>query len=205
MLNEVALILAALVALWLITTAWVDRSRGNKYMRLAHTERTRSVWAEAREELFNLVRDEKLDPRSKTFDVLFGIQTFIVRRPDAYQEIASQLQDSLIASDTAEKPSWMAEQATWPAEMRSVLSKMAKGSEMLAFGYPGLFGKLLRLTGSRTPAVAATLVRAFLGNFRLLAEHSKGFLVERELFQARDQLQYLSDRKGSGGYDLMPA
>lgn len=205
MAATVAFISVGLFALYLLATAWQTRRRAARYSRLCHTEQVRSVWAEAREDLFDLVRDEKLNPRSATFRVLFGLQTFVVRRPNAYEEIADMLQRQTSTRPASEEASWLQERPIWPTEMAAIMAKMARGTEMLALGYPGLPGKLLRFLWTRMPGVAAQLARRYLHQIVALSKTSEAVRVERNLMAARYRLDELSRHRQSDGMTLIPA
>ena len=141
MLAEVGFFLAVLVALYLYITTIPVARRAKRLRTLVRTEQTRSVWAEARAEMWDLARDGKLDVRSDTFRVFHRIQTFVMRRPDAYDDI-SRLLVGVMGTPSNESAAvsynWQAEQSTWPKDMDSVMQKMGKGTLMLAARGPGL-------------------------------------------------------------------
>lgn len=117
-----------LSAIYLLATAVFFTKRARWYRREARLERTRSLWGEARRELFDLVRQEKLSPHSNTFIAFYEVQTEILRRPQEYEFISRQLQEGGLApSAELPMPTWWQERAQWPQEFSSVLHKMNEG------------------------------------------------------------------------------
>ena len=101
----------------------------NRFIHSHRTERTRARWAKARNLLMQLVAEGKLDVRSQTFRRLYHLQTFVLRRPDEYKEISSELFESF-----ADRPGdssgvdWIRdESADWPDEMVNVFREMVGG------------------------------------------------------------------------------
>jgi hypothetical protein len=192
MTEQVEVIIAGLVLIFTVATAILDRRRAARFNRIRHTEKTRAEWAEARELLFDLVRAGKLDPRSETVRSLYGVQTFVLRRPDAYQQIARQLQKGLLTADDSPEPAWVSERDTWPAGMASVFKKMASGTRMLAFGYPGFLGQVVKTLWAYFPEILAGLAArsadSILGDFG----GARGVRIEREFYKAEKKFQSLA-------------
>lgn len=135
MIAEFAFLLSLLLIVYLSITSWPVARRRRRYRSLARAEAARSYWGEAREELFNLVRDGKLDIRSETFRSFNAVQTFMLRRPDAYGDIAQQLLDMITVKPSGGQPKWAGEIHDWPDEMTQILEKMGKGIGVILFGF----------------------------------------------------------------------
>jgi len=137
MLFDLAGFLFTVVTIYLTATAVFYLRRARWYEHAAQRERTRSHWAEARIRLFDLVRREKLNPRSDTFREFYSLQTFILRSPDDYEMISRHLQESLRVGGTVqdEDPTWLTESPNWPVEMAVVLRHMREGIAELAACY----------------------------------------------------------------------
>lgn len=131
-------LLSALIAIaYFAVSALFLTRRKRWYEREARLERTRSYWAQARFHLFNLVRAEKLNPRSATFTEFYQLQTQILRHPEAYEFISMQLQHGGLVGDHEgeQEPAWLRERHSWPKEMSVVLHTMYQGLAALAACY----------------------------------------------------------------------
>jgi hypothetical protein len=197
-----------LVAVYLLAGIWRAGRRARKYERIAHTEQTRSAWAEARAYLLDLVRQGKLSPRSLTFRTLYQVQTFILRRPDAYGEIAVHLRDAILTGP-GEPPPWLEERQSWPKEVNEVFRRMAQGTSLLIFGYPrwGRVFQVAKLLGRLlVPAVAGTIRQWALTAVRKMGATLRALRVESDLLDARAQMKKLAEeeRQDSGSWRLQP-
>lgn len=134
-LFDLAGLLIMIVLVYLAGTALFFVHRARWYEQAAQRERTRSHWAEARIRLFDLVRKEKLNPKSQTFREFYALQTYILRSPDDYDMISRHLQESLLVGATVQEPAWLAESSSWPGEMALVLRHMREGLAELAACY----------------------------------------------------------------------
>jgi len=200
---EVVFLIAILLAVYLFAGIWFASARARKYEQIAHVEATRSAWAEARGCLFELVRVGKLSPHSRTFQTLYRVQTFILRRPDAYDEISVQLREAMLAQPGHKPPHWVEEeQASWPNELGEVLTKMGAGIGLLIFGYPG-WGRFLRvgkIVGRLLlPAMALKVREVMLGVIRRLGDWSRAARVERDLIDVRAQIESLAKPRRNSG------
>ena len=200
---ETAFVIASLAVVMLAVEIALAYRRYWRYARIAHTERTRSAWAEARDMLMTLVVEEKIDPRSATFCSLYPMMTFVVRRPDDYEEIASKLRQLMLGPQTTGKPGWMKEVAAWPKEMWPVTGRVVSGITLLMVGVPG-WGRVFRVGRWLAPVLGrlslelpGALVRQILGTTR----HAR---IEGDLLRARDHIEELEPSSGQQPRQLAP-
>jgi hypothetical protein len=123
-------------------------------LRKAHrVERTRALWGEARYLLFDLVHQGKLDVNSGIFRLFYGLQTTVLRRPEAYDEISHTILDVLnhVMEDPGEAQAKVEKLPVFreigtvvSEEMRPVIGKMMEGTMSLIVGHSG-YGRLLVL------------------------------------------------------------
>lgn len=126
--QELLVYVGMLSILYLVVTTIPGRRRLVRWKREARREETRTIWAEARAQLFDLVRAGEISPQSETFRAFYHIQTFVLRRPDAYEEVAEEIASSLLAkSPRANAPPWVDEVGGWPRQMDDVVQKTAVG------------------------------------------------------------------------------
>ncbi len=200
MLPEMVLLVALLMAAYLIFTGSLSGRRARFYRRIAKAEHTRANWAGTREELLCLVRESKLDVNSATFQAFYSLQTFVLRRPDAYADIAQHFHRYLefdATSELAESAARMLrERESWPQEMNNVLNRMSEGLGLLLFNHLGFRG-YLRLFWRLAPNAALRLLRS-------LARNVPKLMVAAELREAQSEIQRLrtsrSDLRDSGGH-----
>jgi len=204
MLAGILIFTSASLAVYLFISGWLDRRLARRLELAAQTERTRGVWAQAREALFALVRDGKLDIRSETFRVFYGLQTFIMRRPDAYEEFSRKLARGFLAGPKKADPPWTKEQSQWPEGMTRVLELMTEGFKMLAFEYASgrrilirfVAGFLLRIAPWMAVHVGARALRS-AGRWVLAW---KPVQVERQLRDSYLRAAQLAQKLPSAGY-----
>lgn len=127
MADQFAVLLAvSLISYLVITGVWSYRS-GSRFKKIAQTERTRTCWAEARNLLVVLMREKKLDPSSETFRTFYGVTTFVLRRPDEYEQIATALAKAFLVQTKGHERKWRHEMVQWPEEMVAVLGCINAG------------------------------------------------------------------------------
>ncbi|MEO1528201.1 MAG: hypothetical protein AAFX06_22450 [Planctomycetota bacterium] len=100
-------------------------------------EATREAFAEARRELEKIAREGTLSPLSQTFELLYLMQTYVLRRPHDFEQIASDWANRL---ETLDEDRTLAESLEtrlskespeWPAGVREVISQTADAIELL--------------------------------------------------------------------------
>lgn len=144
MTGEIALFVGLLGILYFVLTTIPVSRRVRLLKKEIAIERTRSCWAEARVQLMTLAREGKLSPHSATFRTFYGLQTFVLRRPEEYDAIARELASSFLQPGRKRETAWSSEMEEWPEEMKCVLDKMAEGTiRLVAVHATGRF--LLRL------------------------------------------------------------
>lgn len=191
MVGETALAIALLVALYLLLRIVHAHRRYRYYCQLAHIERTRSAWAEARAGLMELVRDEQLDARSATFQTFYRTFTVIMRRPDAYEAIACELRSTFFEAGQAEPGDWQKEYPTWPADIRPVLAKAGEGTWMLIIGARG-WGRVFRVAQWLTPAMTKGLSAISSRMAASLSPYFRWARIENDLIETRQEVERLS-------------
>lgn len=198
MLNGVLLIMATLLAFYLLFSSWLDLRLARRLDHIATAERTRGVWAEARALLLDLVVQGKLNPRSETFRTFYGLHTFVMRRPDAFNDFSLQVAKALIHGSRERKPGWVGEQKEWPREMVQVLERMSTGTEMLAFGHKPGRQYLIMFALRITPWLAMHLSRRASRRLIHLARKIAFVRAQRRLLLAYNQIESLRKSLASG-------
>ncbi len=113
---------------------WLKRRR-IKHLRRA--ERTRTQFAHARNKLMSVLEAEKISVKSRTFQSLYGLQTFIMRSPNEYRQISAMLRRSLFREpgppqiDTA----FSDESLKWSPETTEVVRDTASAMIYLMVDY----------------------------------------------------------------------
>lgn len=194
---QLGFFIALLVALYLATSIWWGSRRARHYKNIAHDEKIRSTWAEARARLLDLVRDNKLNVRSDTFKALYQVQTFILRRPEAYAEIAARFRETFLTNSGSKPPRWFREKNSWPDELIEVFVKMANGTLLLALGYPGI-GRLLNFFRIFMPWA----LKRFANSFSRLTTNFPFLRDEQTLISSGQQMESLAREKGYSGDSL---
>lgn len=163
------------VLVYLLISIHIDRRLIARMEYVAHTERARAHWAAARRELLGLVESGKISIESETFRTFYGLQTYIMRRPDAYAEFSRRLAAVMArAPQRSPRKSWQAELEEWPPEMEPVLRHMSQGVLALVMGYPAGRRLMVRLVLRAMPAFAPIVARhASAAVFRVLADLAK--------------------------------
>lgn len=192
------------LAAYLIIASILDLRLARRLEQIAHTERTRGVWAEAREALLELVAAGKLDVRSQTFRTFYGLQTFVMRRPDAYEDFSRLLAKAMLQSRKARVHGWMAEAESWPAEMRSVIDRMRKGTEMLVFGYASgrriILRILVPLLIRIAPWAAVHIGRRTFARIKRQLKRSIALETERRFLAFQSRLEALQRSLATPAY-----
>ncbi|HEY0003736.1 MAG TPA: hypothetical protein VGB17_02910 [Pyrinomonadaceae bacterium] len=125
----IVVVLWALRNLVLGTLSWLDRRKVEKQIR---DERTQAYFAEARIKLMGLALHDKVSVDSATFKVFYGLNTAIMRRPDAYAEIGNLLARCIVESMDQEVSSpFIEESKAWSVEVKEVAAKTAEGVHFL--------------------------------------------------------------------------
>lgn len=148
MVAEFALLLSILLMLYFGLTSIPIARRVRRLRRVRNIERTRSTWGEARQLLFQLVAEGKLDAGSATFRSLYWLQTYVMRNPEEYDEVSRTLVQALSAFSERDDivTAWArhpmaaelaGEFESWPPEMQQVIGKMVEGATSLLTGHAG--------------------------------------------------------------------
>lgn len=137
MVEFVAFGFALLLGLYLLATGALSFRAARRYKCEARKDETRTHWAEARDLLVTLARDGKLDLRSETFRTFYRVQTFILRRPERYEDISRAIAEDLLAMDALPEPPWASEVPDWPEEMSLVMRYMGAGTGSLLVWHKG--------------------------------------------------------------------
>lgn len=167
-------------------------------------EQTRGHFAGARNELLRVVRDGELSVDSETFRQIYGIQTFIMRRPDQYVEISEQLTRALWRHN-GERATWIDEEApTWTPRVRDVMSQTAQGIGLVIWNYSRIRRAIMnfrKMTKDLAiPAALAGIITAAITGFlngyleALEARRKPGL---PELRRARQRIAQASEPKAA--------
>lgn len=181
-----------LILYFLLTSIPVSR-RVRHLKRELHTERIRNSWAEARVQMYALIREDKLSVHSATFREFVRMQTFILRRPERYREISEHLRYGLLRSvgEDADALDWETEIRDWPQEMHAVLVNMSNGTMELLKSRRR--GRLLVLASGTVPPLLRGGGRVYCF-FQNMVRGIKGFGPDRQLFAAAYRLEQLQTR-----------
>lgn len=129
-----ALVAFAWIARELIvgTYTWLSRRHIRRDLR---AEKIRGLMGESRNQLVTLAIHQKIDINSETFRALYPIQTFILRRPDQYDEIADWLRRAFLSyrGTTKTEGPLDVEARVWTPEIRMSARKMAEALDLLVF------------------------------------------------------------------------
>ena len=125
----ITIILFALGCLWalreIIIGFW-GWQRRRYYRHLYRVEVTQRSFGEVRDSLLDLVRQGQLDDKSETFRFFHFFDTFVLRRPDAYPQISSLLQQSLLSeTDRSVSNKLQDESQQWTSDIRRVVEQHA--------------------------------------------------------------------------------
>lgn len=136
------------------------------------SERTRNCFADIRCRLVDLAMTGKIDSHSATFTSLHAMSTFIMRRPDQYDEISSRLTMHMLFCRGQADPAISAERAAWTPEVKELVREVAQGLNLLLLHHSRILRALVTLerwTGavSTTLAVARFAVKALTFVVRL--------------------------------------
>jgi hypothetical protein len=102
-----------------------------EYAQAIARERTRAHFAETRRLLLQMVSEEKVRAKSTTFETLYKIQTFIMRRPDEYEPVAALFAWSILNKEHVKDGSLTAESKYWNDDIRKVVLQTAEGVDLL--------------------------------------------------------------------------
>ena len=95
-------------------------------------ETTRAYLANLRIDLLNLVTTGQLDPNSDTFQMLYLVHTFILRRPDQYRELSKLFANTILSDKTPISISSLSrESKTWTPEVSDVVKRTARGLQLV--------------------------------------------------------------------------
>lgn len=190
MVAEIALLSGLLVAAYLLVTAIPIRRRVVRLKHEVRVEQTRACWADARSQLMELAREGKLATDSETFTTFYGVQTFVLRRPEAYRDIARALASTMLSKSPGAQNSWLQEVPDWPPEMKEVVGKMKNGTDRLVAMHAGrrfLLGVVLRIA----PLAAVYLSRRVYLKLARMVQRIEPLAEDRTLHAAREKMELL--------------
>ncbi|QDT07786.1 hypothetical protein K227x_62140 [Rubripirellula lacrimiformis] len=94
MISQTQILLSLLigtVVLLQVARLYLSYRKNAKLRKWLMDERTRARFADARKELELLAFEKEIDPRTDLFGFLYGIQTYVMRRPDHFETISEHL------------------------------------------------------------------------------------------------------------------
>jgi hypothetical protein len=178
LLTTIVACLAVMALAELVVGAF--RWRRQRQLRVqVRAERTRGKFSELRYRLVKEVQEGRLDSRSMTFQALYIVHTQVMRRPDEYDVVASELHAAFSsrrrspAGDAIE-----AEAEEWSAELRAIAEETSQGLLQIVFDHNRMWGAVISFE-QRTGAVSASLgfvatcMRALAKVLRKLAEDTE--------------------------------
>lgn len=186
--------LGLLAILYLAITSIPLARRVRRLKRELRMEKTRSLWGEARAGLFDLVRQDKIRMDSATFRVFYGLQTFVLRRPDAYDEISRKMGSVLntfphrVTMPDPYYVGWLSEQGEWPEEMKDVFYKMSHGTLSLMTAHAGL-PRFLLFWAKVVPGAAVEGGLTRLDQVSRWLESFPGTQVDKSLVESAARMQ----------------
>jgi hypothetical protein len=146
-----------LLVLWAIKEFIVGIFTWRRTRQLRHklrVERTLHHFAEVRNQLTQLALERKIDAHSQTFQQLYTINTYIMRRPDAYPQISSMLQYLIMNREAERSDSLSAESKNWSPEMKEVVKASADALGYLILNYSFFARLIYRLEKWINPSTA---------------------------------------------------
>ncbi len=139
-------IIALVLVLWAIrelivgTWAWIDT---RKVRHERNVERTRRQFAEARNHLFRLMLEHKVNVDSVSFKHFYQINTAFMRRPDQYREISAAVAYLFLKMpDSPPSQEMLDESKDWSPEFKQVVRATADAMGYLLLDY-SLFIRLM--------------------------------------------------------------
>ncbi|MBX2840858.1 MAG: hypothetical protein KTR26_03750 [Flammeovirgaceae bacterium] len=139
------LILGMLIIYYFISGLWSNR-RKNKYKKIYQQDVTNSEFAKARHELTLLAIEKKINPKDSLFRVLYGINTFFLRRPDKYGQLSYIILpfEAMVRSLTEIKTKELENKKIENEDLTPVIKKTYYALKNLAFDHSNFTAILLR-------------------------------------------------------------
>ena len=132
-----------LLALKELITSFVIRRKRKEITHKFRVECTQRHFAEARNQLMQLVIEGKLAANSDTFKNLYGLHTGIMRRPDYYPEISHVLAYNFLKGHDGEvNDGILRECKQWTPEIKQVVIATADAMSYLITNHSFLFRAL---------------------------------------------------------------
>lgn len=135
--TSIILILIFLVILQQLIIILLSNPNRRKYEHDLRTERTIGSFAQARNNLMALALEDKIDINSSTFQSLYEINTFVMRRPDKYKEISFFLMKVILEKEDCKEGKYSIEKESknWSPEIKIVVKETATAIGNLIFDY----------------------------------------------------------------------
>lgn len=111
--------------------------RRRHYRHLYRVEETQRYFGEARESLLGLVLANKLDHQSATFQFLYSMDTFVLRRPDAYPQISLRIRSAIVDGTPGDSfgNQLQCESQSWNEDVRKVIGAHARAINNLIYSH----------------------------------------------------------------------
>lgn len=135
----IVIVVSFVALLWalreIIVGCWVWKQR-RAYRHLYRVEVTQQFFGSARESLIDLVRRGEVEDKSATFQILYFVDTFILRRPEEYSQISNALQTALLG--TTERSASLKlqdESKNWSPIVRETVTEHASAIDNLVISH----------------------------------------------------------------------
>ena len=140
-----ALLLIFLREVVIILLAWRKIVTLEEKQRIECTTRR---FAKARAHLMDLAVQGIISTDSYTFQSLYTINTFVMRRPDQYAEISALLFRVILTGENSKDPDPLTQESvTWTPEIKAVMRETAEAIGIIILDHSFLLKWVLRLEG----------------------------------------------------------
>jgi hypothetical protein len=135
----------------------VSRSR-KQYQHRIREEQIRDYFAGLRQELLALALAGEIDVDSDLFQSLYRVQTFVLRRPDRYDELSKLLTKTLLIKNSEEisKTKLYKEAQQSPESVKKLIFRTGEGLFRVIFEFSTIF-RIFATIEKRTREVSGTM------------------------------------------------
>jgi hypothetical protein len=164
------------------------------WRKIEHKEVTQRFFAEARNDLMGLILREEISPNSVTFRFFYYFDTFVMRRPNDYNQISALLRYSLVSDDNSNSgiiESLIKEKKTWTPSVKQMVSKQSKALNHLMVSHSFVLRNIYKFSLVLIPVMS--LVFSTIDLWQKLkdrvGENDKGFV--HNVYQSEKTLESL--------------
>lgn len=173
------------------TLSW---RKSNTRLKSEQTEVTQRFFAEARNDLMNLVQRSELMTRSTTFQFFYYLDTFVMRRPNDYKQISMILVSSLVFDENSNSgivEDLMRERKNWSKNVKKMISKQSMALNHLLVSHSFILRNCYRVALLLLPVLSLIIssVDYWESLKEKIAEKDSGFV--HNVYQSEKTLESL--------------